>query len=74
MLIWDTLVENLNVLNVHTMLGVVCHLILISALSFIMSFYSFINSLRQCIITYSVTDERNEAQRGLRIRYQPHSN
>jgi len=56
------------------LLDVVCHLILTSAVSFIMSFYSFISSLRQCIITYSITDERNEAQRGLRICYQPHSN
>lgn len=56
------------------LIGVVCHLILTSAVSFIMSFYSFINSLRQCIITYSITDERNEAQRSLRICYQPHSN
>ena len=43
--------------------------------SFIYDVILFFHQLfKACIITYSITDERNEAQRDLRICYQPHSN
>lgn len=63
---------NLNVLNVHSVLGVLCHLILTMLLC-IMSFDSYINSLREGIISYSITDGGNEAQRGLRVCCSPPS-